>query len=70
LHVEFDPKLAPYIVSKVKLRGSSRQLRNIMRTEIEDPLSMSLISFPEGELYIGLEGGKIVFARPELVGEF
>jgi ATP-dependent Clp protease ATP-binding subunit ClpC len=70
LHVEFDPKLAPYIVSKVKLKGSSRQLRAIMRDEIEDPLSMSLISFPEGELYIGLEGGKIVFARPELVGEF
>jgi ATP-dependent Clp protease ATP-binding subunit ClpC len=70
MHVTFDPKVAQHLVSKVKLKGSSRQLRAIIRTEIEDPLSMAVLTLPEGEVRISLENGQIAFERPELVGEF
>ena len=70
LIVTYDPRVAHHLVSKVKLKGSSRQLRAIMREEIEDPLSMAVLSFPEGEIRISMGEGKINFERPELVSEF
>ncbi len=70
LIVTYDPRVAHHLVSKVKLKGSSRQLRAIMREEIEDPLSMAVLSFPEGEIRISMGDGKINFERPELVSEF
>ncbi len=70
LRITFDKAVANYLVSKVKLKGSSRQLRAILREDIEDPLSLALLSFPEGELHIEVRGGKLEFGRPELVGDF
>ncbi len=70
LLVSFDPGIAAHLVSKTKSKGSSRQLRSLMREEIEDPLAIALLSMPEGELHVSLEGNKIEFARPELVAEF
>ncbi len=70
LVVTYDTNVAHHLVSKVKLKGSSRQLRAIMREEIEDPLSLAVLSFPEGEVRIAVEEGKITFERPELVSEF
>jgi ATP-dependent Clp protease ATP-binding subunit ClpC len=70
LRITIDTKVANYLVSKVKLKGSSRQLRAILRDEIEDPLSLALLSFPEGEIHIEVRSGKLEFGRPELVGDF
>ena len=70
LRINFDSKIAGYLVSRVKLKGSSRQLRTIIREEIEDPLALALLSFPEGEVFLSMQGGKIEFIRPELVADF
>jgi ATP-dependent Clp protease ATP-binding subunit ClpC len=70
LRINFDSKIAGYLASKVKIKGSSRQLRTIIREEIEDPLALALLSFPEGEVFVGMQGGIIEFARPELVADF
>ncbi len=73
LRVTFEAGVAKHLVSKVKLKGSSRQLRTIIRDEIEDPLSMALLEFPEGEVHIGVDGGQIKFGQPvenELVADF
>jgi ATP-dependent Clp protease ATP-binding subunit ClpC len=70
LRINFDSKIADYLVSKVKLKGSSRQLRTIIREEIEDPLALALLSFPQGEVYLFMQSGKIEFKRPELVADF
>jgi ATP-dependent Clp protease ATP-binding subunit ClpC len=70
LRINFDSKIALYLVSKVKLKGSSRQLRAIIREEIEDPLALALLSFPEGEVFLSMQAGKIEFVRPELVADF
>ena len=66
LHITFDPKLAEHLVTRVKARGSSRQLRAIMRELIEDPLSLELLSIPEGEIHVALENGEVTFSRPIL----
>jgi ATP-dependent Clp protease ATP-binding subunit ClpC len=70
LRINFDSEIAHYLVTKVKLKGSSRQLRAIIREEIEDPLALALLSFPEGEVFLSMQAGKIEFVRPELVADF
>ncbi len=70
LRINFDSKIAAYLVSKVKLKGSSRQLRAIIRDEIEDPLALALLTFPEGEVFVSMQSGKIEFARLDLVADF
>jgi ATP-dependent Clp protease ATP-binding subunit ClpC len=70
LRVGFDPSVAEYLSSKVKVKGSSRQLRTIIRDEIEDPLALALLTYPSGEVFIAVHGGKIEFKRPELVADF
>ena len=55
LNVTFDPGIAEWLVGKLKARspkhatGSSRQLRTLVREEIEDPLAMELIGNDDGE---------------------
>jgi ATP-dependent Clp protease ATP-binding subunit ClpC len=70
LRVGFDSSVAIYLSGKVKQKGSSRQLRTIIRDEIEDPLALALLTYPNGEVYISVHGGKIEFKRPELVADF
>ena len=72
LRVTFEAGVAGYLVSKVKLKGSSRQLRAIIRDSIEDPLSLALLEFPQGDVYIGVQDGRIQFGQPEaeLVADF
>ncbi|WP_407571290.1 ATP-dependent Clp protease ATP-binding subunit [Deinococcus altitudinis] len=55
LNVSFDPGIAEWLVGKLKARspkhatGSSRQLRTLVREEIEDPLASELIGNDDGE---------------------
>ncbi len=55
LNVSFDPGIAEWLVGKLKARspkhatGSSRQLRTLVREEIEDPLALELIGNDDGE---------------------
>ncbi len=66
LTVTFAPEVAPWLVSKLKARshkhalGSSRQLRTLLREELEDPLALELMAAPpEASLwrvFLGEEG--------------
>ena len=52
--VSFAPEVAPWLVGKLKARshkhalGSSRQLRTLLREELEDPLALELMAAPAG----------------------
>ncbi|MBB6098453.1 ATP-dependent Clp protease ATP-binding subunit ClpC [Deinobacterium chartae] len=68
LIVRFSEGLPQWLVSKLKARsskhalGSSRQLRTIVREELEDPLAFELMG-AEGEITVSVQDGKIVFGR-------
>ncbi|MEW6422038.1 MAG: AAA family ATPase, partial [Deinococcota bacterium] len=69
LSVTFDPAIAAWLVSKLKARspkhavGSSRQLRTLVREEIEDPLALELIGSAGEELRVVLGQDGIQFER-------
>jgi ATP-dependent Clp protease ATP-binding subunit ClpC len=69
LNVTFDPAIAAWLVGKLKARspkhavGSSRQLRTLVREEIEDPLALELIGSVGEELRVVLGTDGIQFER-------
>ncbi|MDO4264023.1 MAG: ATP-dependent Clp protease ATP-binding subunit [Deinococcus sp.] len=64
--VSFAPEVAPWLVSKLRARshkhalGSSRQLRTLLREELEDPLALELMAAAPGaggwRVVLGEEG--------------
>ncbi|MFC6803087.1 AAA family ATPase, partial [Deinococcus caeni] len=71
LTVTFDPAIAAWLVGKLKARspkhavGSSRQLRTLVREELEDPLALELTSNHGEELRVVLGEGGIQFEKGE-----
>lgn len=69
IQVHFANDIAPWLVSKLKARsakhalGSSRQLRTLVRTEIEDPLALELVQ-TETPLEVSLIHGELSFGHP------
>ncbi len=65
--VTFDPAIASWLVGKLKARspkhavGSSRQLRTLVREELEDPLALELIHYDGEELRVVLGDEGIQF---------
>lgn len=71
LSVTFDPAIAQWLVGKLKARspkhavGSSRQLRTLLREELEDPLALQLIGNDGAEIRVVLGDEGIEFERGE-----
>lgn len=71
LSVTFDPDLAPWLVGKLRARspkhavGSSRQLRTLLREELEDPLALELVTNAERNLRVTLQDGHVSFESSE-----
>lgn len=69
LKVSFDPEIAAWLVSKLKARspkhavGSSRQLRTLIREELEDPLALELIEDDAVEVQVLLGEDEILFEQ-------
>ncbi|MDO4246790.1 MAG: ATP-dependent Clp protease ATP-binding subunit [Deinococcus sp.] len=69
LNVTFDPAIAAWIVGKLKARspkhavGSSRQLRTLLRDELEDPLALALLGAEGRELRVVLGESGIEFEQ-------
>ena len=70
LNVVFDDGIAAWLVGKLKARspkhatGSSRQLRTLVREEIEDPLALKLVSNDDGEqIRVRLNADGLSFER-------
>ncbi|PYE56403.1 ATP-dependent Clp protease ATP-binding subunit [Deinococcus yavapaiensis] len=73
LTVTFDPEVAAWLVSRLKARsnkhalGSSRQLRTLVRDEIEDPLALELVALgDEANIHVKLSNEGLVFERQDL----
>ena len=66
--VEFDPEIASWLVGKLKGKGpkhaagSSRQLRSLVRDEIEDPLALELME-AGNFLTVHVQEDKVKFER-------
>ena len=71
LTVTFDPAIASWLVGKLKARspkhavGSSRQLRTLVREELEDPLAVELLGNSGEELRVVLGDEGIQFEKGE-----
>lgn len=71
--VNFDEGIAAWLVGKLKARspkhavGSSRQLRTLVREELEDPLALELISHEGEELHIKIIDDKLSFEKGAVV---
>jgi ATP-dependent Clp protease ATP-binding subunit ClpC len=71
LTVHFDPSVAPWLVKRLSARspkhakGSSRQLRTLLREEIEDPLAQQPIG-AGSELRIHVESDRLLFSPLEI----
>ncbi|WP_291425696.1 ATP-dependent Clp protease ATP-binding subunit [Deinococcus sp.] len=71
MNVTFDPAIASWLVGKLKARspkhavGSSRQLRTLVREELEDPLALELIGSDNRELRVVLGEEGIGFEKGE-----
>ena len=69
LNVTFDPALAAWLVAQLKARspkhavGSSRQLRTLVREEIEDPLALELLTQGGQELRVVLGEDGVIFEQ-------
>lgn len=69
LRVSFDAEIAAWLVSKLKARspkhavGSSRQLRTLIREELEDPLALELIEDDAVEIQVLLGEDEILFEQ-------
>ncbi len=67
LSVTFEPGVAAWLVSKLKARshkhavGSSRQLRTLVREEIEDPLALELLAHSGDEVRVGIGAEHLTF---------
>lgn len=72
LKVTFDSDIAAWLVSKLKARspkhavGSSRQLRTLLREELEDPLALELIDHDGEEVQVLLGDDEILFERVDV----
>ncbi len=68
MNVSIDPAIARWLVGKLRARspkhalGSSRQLRTLVREEIEDPLALELVHEPQ-ELRVTLGPDGLRFER-------
>ena len=73
LSVVFEPGVAAWLVSKLRARspkhalGSSRQLRTLVREEIEDPLALELLAHGDEEVRVGIGTDHLTFehGKPE-----
>ena len=71
LNVTFDPAIAAWVVGKLRARspkhavGSSRQLRTLLREELEDPLALHLIEQDARDLRVVLGEDGIEFEQAE-----
>ena len=73
LRVVFEPGVAAWLVSKLRARspkhalGSSRQLRTLVREEIEDPLALELLAHGDEEVRVGIGTDHLTFehGKPE-----
>ncbi|WP_034338401.1 ATP-dependent Clp protease ATP-binding subunit [Deinococcus misasensis] len=71
LKVRFAETVAPWLVSKLKARsskhalGSSRQLRTVVREEIEDPLALELLE-DGSELTVTVKDNHLTFDRASM----
>ncbi|MCY1702364.1 ATP-dependent Clp protease ATP-binding subunit [Deinococcus sp. SL84] len=75
--VSFAPEVAPWLVGKLKARshkhalGSSRQLRTLLREELEDPLALELMAAAPGSdgwrVVLGEAGDGLEFRRDKRV---
>ncbi|RTR30704.1 ATP-dependent Clp protease ATP-binding subunit [Deinococcus radiophilus] len=75
--VSFAPEVAPWLVGKLRARshkhalGSSRQLRTLLREELEDPLALELMAAapgPDGwRVVLGEGGDGLEFRRDKRV---
>ncbi len=73
LSVVFEAGVAAWLVSKLRARspkhalGSSRQLRTLVREEIEDPLALELLAHGDEEVRVGIGTDHLTFehGKPE-----
>ncbi|GGI77485.1 ATP-dependent Clp protease ATP-binding subunit [Deinococcus wulumuqiensis] len=71
LNVTFDPAIAAWVVGKLRARspkhavGSSRQLRTLLREELEDPLALYLVEQGARDLRVVLGEDSIEFEQTE-----
>jgi ATP-dependent Clp protease ATP-binding subunit ClpC len=70
LRFTFEQSVGHFLASKIKQKGSSRQLRAVMRQYVEDPLSLALLEFPASELHLSMNNGEPSFLQPELVADY
>lgn len=69
LKVSFDRDVAAWLVSKLKARshkhalGSSRQLRTLLREELEDPLALELLTHSGEEVRVSTSKDHLQFER-------
>ena len=65
IELSFSPEVAHFLCERLPKGDSVRRLRTIIRTDIEDPLSLELLNVTnEDPVLVHVENGDLCFARP------
>ena len=65
IEISFSPEVAHFLCKRLPKGDSVRRLRTIIRTDIEDPLSLELLNVTnEDPVLVHVENGDLCFARP------
>ena len=66
IKVHFAPEIPTWLLTQAPKQGSARILRSIIRTQIEDPLSLALLRNQETSISVELKDGQLVFEEEAL----
>ena len=65
IDISFSPEVAHFLCERLPSGDSLRRLRSVIRTDIEDPLSLELINNSNDDpVLVHVEEGLLCFARP------
>jgi ATP-dependent Clp protease ATP-binding subunit ClpC len=66
IKVHFAPEIPAWLLAQTPKQGSARILRSVIRTQIEDPLSLALLRNQETSISVELKDGQLVFDEEAL----